>query len=570
MKYKNKLATIYLFYIFTIYPMLLTNKYFRMTKDHFLTFFIGSCIYLYILLMCKVIENVLFKNKNHETMSDDIAEKAGFKLWQNPGMYMILFMIANIMACIVSVDSNESFFGAGSRYMGMATFLAMILVAYCLMNSGSAKISTIAVFEAMALFSMIIALLQYLGVNPFGLRTGISTLKQAYKFMSFFGNMNIYAAFVIMVMGINIGLYVFANKSNIEKWIDKKEDKKNKNRAPISTEKVLLGTRIVSAVLLVFAGINFNIANSDSVYLAFVGIMFFMFLICLKDGCLERLFRAGAIVAFGNLLVAFLCAKVEWSLETIRESMSKYIELKHENPRLKFEQMDMPFHLNKWDFGGIPAITVKLPVAIGIFMTFAVLIFVVRCLKRYMGKKLSAITLKSRNRIVIVITILVVICGVAVAIIGNRKKVSYFVFDDDWGTDRGYVYRLAAESYADAPLINKVFGYGNESTRYVIEKAKAKDASKKKKKSYDNVHCEPFQYLLTTGVLGMVSFLGLFASSVYVILKCRRKSILTYMMFGAVIGYFIQCLISINQPITTPFFYVFMGIGLGAALEEEK
>lgn len=581
MKYKKSLATVYLFYIFTVYPMLLTNKYFRMTKDHFLTFFIGSCVYLYVLLMCKVIENVLAKGKKHENMSDDIAEKAGFKLWQNPGIYMISFMLANIIACMVSLDSNESFFGAGSRYMGMATFLAMILVAYSLMNSGAVKVGVFIVFEAMAMLSLGIAFLQYLGVNPFGLRTGISTLKQAYKFMSFFGNMNIYAAFVIMAMGINIGLYVFSNKELVERFVglaaesgDKSKAKhKEKNKDDVNSANAdiwLKGIRIVSAIILVAAGINFNVANSDSVYLAFVGMMFAFFLITIKDGAMERLFKAGAFVTFGNLITAIICYKAEWSLQTIREMMQKAIELKKNDRFFKLYEMETPFHLNKWDFGGIPAITVKLPVALGLFAVFVLLVVIVKFLKKYFGVRFSEISAKARTRIVSAIAVASVVGGIVVIIIGNKMKISYFVFDDDWGTDRGYIYRLASQSFEEAPLINKVFGYGNETVREVINRQKAKEASTKNKKSYDNVHCEPLQYLVTTGILGMVSFLGLFASSIYVMLKQRRRSILTYMMFGAVVGYFIQCLISINQPLTTPFYYVFLGIGLGAALEENQ
>ncbi|MFR3752802.1 MAG: hypothetical protein ACLTW9_11920 [Enterocloster sp.] len=40
---------------------------------------------------------------------------------------------------------------------------------------------------------------------------------------------------------------------------------------------------------------------------------------------------------------------------------------------------------------------------------------------------------------------------------------TYLVINDDWGTRRGYIWRIWNESYRKFPLIHKIFGYGPDT-----------------------------------------------------------------------------------------------------------
>ena len=42
-----------------------------------------------------------------------------------------------------------------------------------------------------------------------------------------------------------------------------------------------------------------------------------------------------------------------------------------------------------------------------------------------------------------------------------------------------------------------------------------------------------------------------------------KQNPVAYMCVAAVLGYFAQSLISLNQPITTPYFYVVLAAGVG-------
>ena len=80
---------------------------------------------------------------------------------------------------------------------------------------------------------------------------------------------------------------------------------------------------------------------------------------------------------------------------------------------------------------------------------------------------------------------------------------------------------------------------------------------------YDNAHNEVLQYLVTTGLCGAVSYIGLFVSSFIYIFKNSKNDLVAYISLAVMLGYFIQGLMNLNQPITTPFYFVFMAVGVG-------
>ena len=54
-----------------------------------------------------------------------------------------------------------------------------------------------------------------------------------------------------------------------------------------------------------------------------------------------------------------------------------------------------------------------------------------------------------------------------VNIAGNVEKYGslrkYLLFNDDWGTHRGYIWHLAIRIYQKFPILHKLFGYGPDT-----------------------------------------------------------------------------------------------------------
>ena len=84
------------------------------------------------------------------------------------------------------------------------------------------------------------------------------------------------------------------------------------------------------------------------------------------------------------------------------------------------------------------------------------------------------------------------VCGIIVlAVTGS----SLLTFNDKWGSYRGYIWRKIVEVYGDAPFVNKLFGYGNESVRVTLKAACYNEMVQVTGKVYDNAHNELLQYL---------------------------------------------------------------------------
>ena len=147
----------------------------------------------------------------------------------------------------------------------------------------------------------------------------------------------------------------------------------------------------------------------------------------------------------------------------------------------------------------------------------------------------------------------------------------YFVFNDAWGTYRGYVWKAGMEMFSGLPIIHQIFGTGPDTfglymlTRYY-------EMVDTTSQIYDSAHNEYLQYLFTIGIAGLVSYLGLLISTVYgAFKKARRieegdtKFEPTAAAFVIACAYLVMCYacqatVNINLPISTPILWTFIMI----------
>ena len=82
-------------------------------------------------------------------------------------------------------------------------------------------------------------------------------------------------------------------------------------------------------------------------------------------------------------------------------------------------------------------------------------------------------------------------------------------------------------------------------------------------KVYDNAHNEILQYLVTLGVFGALTYIGLCLSTViYVIRRLEEDPIIIALLVG-IVGYLGAGLVYLNQPITTPYLFVMIAEVVG-------
>lgn len=436
----------------------------------------------------------------------DIFTDNDIPSYRNPVFWACAFAFAQFFAWMVAPDKKAAFSGENGRHLGLLFFLVMIFMVLCLCIRVRVSEYIFMLFAATAMYAYMIAVFQHCGNDFMGYRDGIAT-KQFHIFMSTFGNINIFASYLCISIPVFICIAVFSTK---------------------------LLCRIVALAVLLPGGMCIMIANSDSAYLGIGAACVMIFFLAYKDGYVQRFVLTLLAIAIGNLGVVLL----------------NHLVIKKYDKR-----------------GGVAEALDRIDLAVIFVVALCILYVAVRFIAGRYGDRLEQMNKKN------------VICGILVAIAvllvggicyGIRSGSALFTFNYEWGTYRGYIWTKCAELFEAAPIKNKIFGYGNETIKSLMMANYSQEMIDVTGKTYDNAHNEVLQYLVTTGIMGAVSYVGLCVSSVVYIIKRSSGRVIAYVSAAAVLGYFVQSLINVNQPITTPFLFVFMALGIGYVREVEK
>lgn len=153
---------------------------------------------------------------------------------------------------------------------------------------------------------------------------------------------------------------------------------------------------------------------------------------------------------------------------------------------------------------------------------------------------------------------------------GNYEKYgslsAYFLFNDEWGTHRGYIWRNAMECYLDMSWWKKIVGYGPETFGILMLQ---KTANNPYKEIFDNAHNEYLHLLTTVGFMGLISYISFVIGVIVSGIKYHiNKPHIVAVLFG-VVCYSVQAFVNLNLPIATPIFWVLLAIGSTRCLNKE-
>ena len=143
----------------------------------------------------------------------------------------------------------------------------------------------------------------------------------------------------------------------------------------------------------------------------------------------------------------------------------------------------------------------------------------------------------------------------------------YFVFNDSWGTFRGYIWKAAVEEYMKFPLLHKIFGSGPDTFGLYIGLLRNEEMTSVTGQFFDATHNEYIQFLFTLGPIATIAYiLALILPSVEALrtrlFYLRDNTMLPYLYACAiaVICYATQAVVNLNLPVVTPFLWIFLSI----------
>lgn len=519
------ITSAFLLYMLVIYPLALHDHYFDITYTKYTVFKVGVILFAVIWAMGLVIVltgiNAGGMKGRHAGGNVKVGTMDKLKAVICDGVYgtdicMVLFFISGVMSFIMAEDKKNAFTGAQGRYCGLA-FMILIFIMYIIV---SARVSNMEkmwslismVFVLVSSVTFIIAILQNIGFDPFKLLDGINR-KQRNIYVSTFGNIDIFGSFICIALPLFMGLYV-TEKSNIK--------------------------RIVYGIG-VFAGfMAFIPANADVVFAGVGAAVITVLFATVYMERVDRLFELVMLGSGGYLGMVLLRMLVG----TNGAKITGFNRLA-EHPAL-------------------------------LVIIFAVVLFIRLIIQVYINKNKTEIYInenksevyinKQKNgtciKLIIALAV-VLISGIAVIIYGIKNNLAMFDFNDKWGSYRGYIWRRVTGLYGELPFVQKIFGHGNESIRSLMDERFYDEMLQVTGTVYDNAHNEYLQYLVTQGLFGMLSYVGVVVTAAIAGVKKIKKSPYILGLLLAVISYAIQAIFNVNQCITTPYMFLMTAMLIG-------
>lgn len=437
--------------------------------------------------------------------------KAVFKCLSPVDISVILWGMCIVLSTIFSPEKKLAFWGAGQytgRYTGCFLLMLYIAAYFCITRYYKASEWHMFFFLTASIFMCLLGITDFFDMDLLHFKEELSEI-QRYIFTSTIGNINTYTSCVAMSMAV-FGV-LFASAQDMKKVCG-----------------YGIGVFITYTALI--------LGDSDNAYLslaAFFGLLpFYMFRF---RGGISRYFVLMAEFFTSAKLISFIQNRMEQQVIPI-QGLFRIIA----------------------DYRYLTLIV--------IMMWFAALALYWVEYRTEIGKRKRQVLLYLWG------VLLLIICGAMGAaiydanVLGNADRYGrikdYLIFNDDWGTHRAYIWRIAIEDYLKFPFIQKIFGYGPDTFGAVTLANNYPEMVEKYSEVFDSVHNEYLQYLVTIGPIGLLSYLSIHVTAGIQIVKKKMNHPLAVAGLLAVLCYAAQAAVNINQPIATPVMWTLLAVSV--------
>lgn len=500
----NRIVYFGTFLLLTIFPLFFHNYYFDILNSKYM-FYYGTV--LSITAGVLVVWGIPVLRNNVSDLKSKC--KDGLDKINIPDIYMAVLLLSIIISTLQSDFKYESLWGNEARYNGLFLWLIYGLAYLVITRFLKFKSKLLDYFLMAGVLVCLFGITDYFQMDLLHFKVRMKK-SQVNDFASTIGNINLYTAYVGMAVAIAMTLYATAKN------------------------KVKTMFYYVVVVITCFAMI---MGRSDNGYLA-IGALF--------AALPFYLFRTQKGIRRYVVCLATLLSCV-WVCRIINEIWSDRVLY-----------LDSVF--------GMMSRSDKLIYAVIVVWTAVVILYIVD-----QNKKKNDFG----NRPVILWAVFIGICffvGIYMLydanIAGNGARygglADYLVFNDSWGTDRGFVWKLSMNHFKDFSIVRKLFGYGPDTFGILTHYKDFDTMVEYNNTIFESAHNEYIHYLITIGVVGLAAYIMLLISSCYVMIKKCGKNPYVMAIVFAVLAYAAQATVNIAQPIVTPIMFTLMMIGLSA------
>lgn len=497
-KSKSSLIYLYLCLMCSLSLLYFNNYYFNITKAKF-QFFFYVTIVMILAFIILAIRGLFIDTREQKSFSERIKETwRGFS-WSDKAILVV--MIFHTITTLLAADKQASFDGSTGRYLGLLFTYMIVFVYYAVSRFYQLQQSIILLLLGTCSLVFLLGLLNFFYIDPFGFFTYLSDF-EGNLYISTIGNIDFYGILVSFSLPLSLVLYCYSEQA--------------------------LSKGIYIAALIC-SGIGLITSNSDSAYLALIiSLALSAYYLAREYKTWMRFLQCGVLlfgVARILYYIIYYCGDGCRDIHTLSLMFS----------------------------GGILN-----TIALGLFVIFYIYCYVERdYFKSYWkSDRIQRQLLLSYGITGVLVLLAIVYVNWIHPIENANGLVSYLRFNEEWGTGRGEIWAGLSGRFMDFSFPQKLFGYGLDSTALLTENILGSTGP-----IYDNAHNEYLQYLLTSGILGLCAYL-VFCGSVCVRLwKRSKEEPFGFAILCVICAYMVQASVNLNQPMTTPLFFIFLAIG---------
>ncbi len=516
----NDAVSIAIFILITVFPLILHNSYYDIleTKYQYYRLCILALLASLPFIVLGMVSIDLKKFQGQHT--NDFLSRLHPRNWKRTFSAVDVAAFAFwLMAGISTLQSNfrqEAFWGNEGRFSG---FLLLTLYAasfFIISHFWKFNGAFLELFLAVSMLMCLFGITDYFQMDILHFRKTSTATAAMITYTSTIGNINTYTAFVSIFMGLSATLFALEKTHRKQIWY---------------------------YLCMVISFIAILMGRSDSAYLSIATIfVLFPFLLFSNRNGIKRYL---IIAATFSTVVQLIDITNEWFVDIV--------------------------------IGVEPAfeIIANLCKALGLTPLLWIMVVLVWLYNKKHDTKTGEGSKSSHFRpvhiwgIFILISLFIACFLFAdVNLWGHTERYGplsqYLLFNDSWGSNRGYIWRRSLWMYNKMPLLHKLFGCGPDTYGCLVSKTIIFEANSYLGSYLDNAHNAFLQYLITIGLAGLTAYMVFLGTSFFRLFKNRKQNPYIPAILIATCCYAFQSTINLDVPIVTPFLWLLLAMGMAA------
>ncbi len=424
--------------------------------------------------------------------------------------FVLVYLLFSTISVVSGGFYEDALWGSFGWNMGWMSQLSFVLIYFAMSRFGRYSRVIASVFCGSAFVVFLIGILHRMMIDPIGFYEGLQGSQMA-QFLSTMGQATWYASYLAVALPVGMAAFLYAEK---KLW------------------------RILGGIYMAVGFASLVTQNSDSAYFAFGAFMLVFFLLCVDSRVL--------VGRFAEVCTLFFAAgKAMYFLMRI-----------HPNPDLEYDFVTKIMLEGKSTWA-----------LLGLCIVLDIFLYVRR------NRPYSAVRLRWVKRVVVLLAVTAVL-GMAGLIVLQTKgvftgrlgealgTVSYFNWNDAWGNGRGRIWSFAVKVFTGESLLHKLFGVGPDCFGSYALSVHGEDVKLLwGDKVLTNAHNEWMTTLVNVGILGAVSYMGIFVTAIRSFLKAWRQDYLLAAAAASAVSYMAYNFFCYQQVCCTPFVFLMLGMG---------